>query len=158
MGLRVSSTADEYWQALIEAGVVIRKQGAVKDLAGFFPGSDNVEAREQHLVSRWMQIRGHGPFANTCKLQVFRGVIPELDHQIRRAHYDPKTGKRAGKSKVGPHDLIDCLEYIASFEPNYHAPERILSGRIAPKQTAASHYRQKPRRPSTLNYGDMEIG
>jgi len=158
MGLSISSTAEEYWQALIEAGVTIRTQGATKSLGGFFPGSDNVEAREQHLASQWMQKRGYGPFANTCKLQIFRGVIPELDHQIKRAHYDPKTGKRAGKNKVGAHDLLDALEYIAAFEPGYHPPERVLVGTIRQKPlTPVEHYRRKHPHQS-LNLGEIEIG
>lgn len=160
MGLRISSTAEEYWHDLVEAGVVIRKQGGLKDFAGFFAGSDNVEAREQHLASRWMQIRGHGPFAGTCKLQIFRGVIPDLDHQIKRAHIDPKTSKRATKSKVGHHDLIDDLEYLASFEPGYHPPQRILVGHIqqAPQSDPVAYYRRKHPPRQTLDLREIEIG
>ena len=161
MGLHISSTAEEYWQALADANVVFRRTGATKNLGGFFPGSDNIEAREQHLRARWMNRRGHGPFAGTCKLQIFRGAIPELDHQIKRAHYDPRTGKRATKSKVGPHDALDCLEYGAAFEPGYHPPVRVHAGQAQPKRelTPVEHYRRKHRRKrSSRDFGDIEIG
>jgi len=128
MGLNVSSTAEEYWKALSEAKVSIRTQASVRSMGGFFPGSDNVDAREQNLL-KWMDIRGHGPFAGTAKLQIMRGILPELDHQIKRAHIDPKTRKRAKDNKVGAHDLLDALEYAAAFDPGYNPPSRIFVGK-----------------------------
>ena len=143
----------------MDAGISIRRQASVPHMGGFFPGSANVEARQQHLL-KWMDVRGYGPFIGTAKLQVMRGVIPELDQQIKRAHIDPKTGKRASDSKVGAHDILDCLEYGASFEPDYHEPSSVLSGRPVAKEETDPIvlYRKKHRSQSRSWGGEMEIG
>jgi len=105
--------ADLYWDALVERGIVPARTG---NLAGFFAGSDDVAAREETLVG-WMNLRVTGPFVGTCRLQVFRGILPELDKQIRDA-YHVKPGKRAQLEE----DLLVCLEYGAASDPEYHPP------------------------------------
>jgi hypothetical protein len=132
------NVAEQFFAKLQEAEVELRTIGP---LYGFFPGSDDVPAREEALRD-WMQIRGSGPFSGTPKLQVMRGRSPaELDKQIRMAHYDiKKPGKRAELTD----DLLDCLEYAAAFNPTYHEPELIPVKSVEP--TAAEMLRAKRHR------------
>ena len=69
-----------------------------------------------------MQIRPAGPWAGTPKLQVFRGILPELDKQISMAVTDPKKVNNRKKEKNIPQDLVDCLEYFAAYDPRYVKP------------------------------------
>ncbi len=105
---------DLYWDELAERGIVPSRLGP---LAGFFPGSDNVAAREETLVG-WMGLRAIDPHKGTCRLQVFRGRIPQLDEQIHDAYY-VKPDRRAQLEE----DLLVCLEYGAAFDPGYYPPQ-----------------------------------
>ncbi len=69
-----------------------------------------------------MAVRSIEPHEGTCRLQIFRGVLPELEKQIKSAFYI-KPDKRA---KL-PEDLLVCLEYVAAFDPKYAKPEVITS-------------------------------
>ena len=107
------NTAQQYFAALQEAGVKPRTEGP---LNGFFPGSNDVSAREES-VRGMLAIRGTGPFQGTPLLQVARGMSPVVDKQFRNAYYD--KGKR---SKVPDQDVLVCVEYMAAFYPTYHPP------------------------------------
>jgi len=114
------TVAEHYFNAAMEAGVNVRFRGPTKGLGGFMPGSNDVEARTQALLG-WLSIRGTGTHAGTPKLQVMRGVAPELDRQMKRAHMDEKRpDKRATK---GAHDFVDDLEYAAGLDPHYRPPD-----------------------------------
>ena len=136
------NVAEQFFAAFVSAGGKVRTLGP---LAGFFPGSDDVPAREEALRS-WMAIRGEGPFSGTPKIQVMRGRAPvELDKQIRMAHYDiKKPDKRAEMID----DLLDCLEYAAAFNPSYHEPEPLVVDR---EPTPAEMLRDKRRRQRQRN-------
>lgn len=110
------NVAEQYMAALKRAGCTPRMPG---DLAGFVPGTNDVDAREKTLLGM-MTPRSFGPFTGEPILKVFRGVLPQLDKQIKRAQIDPKTGKR---QKL-PEDLLVCLEYISAYNPTYAPPER----------------------------------
>lgn len=110
------TVAELYYTALIAAGVTPRLEGG---LAGFFAGSDDVSAREEQVLS-WLRIRSSGIAIGTPRLQVARGVLPELDNQIKAAHYLNET-RRAKLHE----DLLVCLEYFAAFNPYYQPPERV---------------------------------
>jgi hypothetical protein len=112
------NAAMPYAEALEEKGVEIRTEGT---MAGFHPGCDNISLRATRL-QQMMDVRETGPFAGTVRLKVFRGILPELERQIHRAHIDPKTQKRA---KIRS-DMLDCLEYLAAFDPEYCPPEPIV--------------------------------
>jgi hypothetical protein len=94
-------------------------------MAGFFPGSNDVDAREKALQGM-MAVRTDGPFIGTPKLQVMRGRMGELEKQIRRAHTDPKRPDKRYKDKSQPSDLIEDLEYAAAFDPRYYEPEKAV--------------------------------
>lgn len=108
---------DLYWNALEERGI---KPSMLGQLGGFYAGSDIVEAREETLVG-WMNLRAIEPHIGTCRLQVFRGRLTQLDEQIRMAYY-ATPDKRADNKKTGE-DLLVCLEYIAGFDPGYYPPQ-----------------------------------
>jgi hypothetical protein len=110
------NVAQQYWDAVVMAGIEPVQQGP---LAGFFPGSDDIDARETGLRT-WMTIRGAGPEPGTPVVQVFRGVVPELDKQIKYAETG-ENGKRV-KLKAREENLVECLEYAAMFNPRYHTP------------------------------------
>jgi hypothetical protein len=104
-----------YFDALTEVGIVPEVMGP---LHGFFLGPNNVPAREAALQG-WLRIRGEGIGMGTPRLQVMRGVLPELDRQISRACYDDKNPDKRQKMRQ---DLLDCLEYIASHDAGYAKP------------------------------------
>jgi hypothetical protein len=122
------TVAQQYWEALMRAGVKVRTRGP---LNGFFPGSNNVEAREEALRGM-MVVRTAGPFAGTPRLRVVRGVSPELDKQIKLAHTDPENPSKRFKHRKQPSDLVECLEYAAAHNPTYHEPELIAEKTINP--------------------------
>jgi len=110
------SVAQQYWSALVQAGVKPRRQGP---LAGFFPGSNQPAAREEGLLS-WMMVRGSGPYAGLPLLQVMKGICPELDRQIKLAQMDPNNPEKRRKMRQ---DLLVALEYVAHMDPQYHEPQ-----------------------------------
>jgi len=111
------TVAQKYFEPLEMHGVVPETLGP---LAGFFPGSNDVAAREQSLLG-WLKVRGYGFGAGTPRLQVVKGCSPKLDKQMSRAAYDDKNPNQ--RSKRIAQDLVVCLEYLAAFDPGYHAPK-----------------------------------
>lgn len=112
------TVAEKYFEALEERGVAPIQHGPLK---GFFPGSDDVRAREETLKS-WLVVRSSGPFAGTAKLLVARGRCLILDRQLklsRTEEHDPT--KRYKQTE----DVLDALEYLAAFNPRYMRPETI---------------------------------
>lgn len=116
-----ASIAEQYWQALVEAGVKPRIMGSSR-WGGFFGGLPNVSAREEALCN-WMEVRGGGPFANTPILQVVRGCCPELDRQIQYACTSSSVSDKRVMDQ--PQDLVTGVEYAASFNPSFHEPESL---------------------------------
>jgi hypothetical protein len=113
-----TNVASEYFAALLQAGVRPRTEGP---LNGFFPGSDDVDGREE-AVRGLLAIRGDGPFSGTPTLQVMRGCVPQLDQQMRLAHRkSDRPGKRA-RHDLMPEDVLVTLEYWAASKPGYHPP------------------------------------
>lgn len=108
------NVAEQYAGALKAVGIEPLAPGP---LGGFHRGSNDVDAREKSLLTL-LSVRAHGLFSGTPTLQIFKGICPELDRQIRRAQSDPKTGKRAKQKE----DLLVCLEYLAAFGPVYRPP------------------------------------
>lgn len=116
------NVAEQYWAALEAAGVKVRTQGI---LAGFFPGTNDVRAREEALLG-WMTIRGTGPFSGSCKLQVMRGALPDALHkQVKGAHM--RLADSSKREKNNDEDLLVCLEYMAAHDPLYYEPESVVA-------------------------------
>lgn len=130
VGLRKDSVAEQYWTALGNAGVVPRTMGP---LAGFFAGSDDIMFREEALLNL-MRVRECGPFAGTPKLQVFTNICPDLHREIQEAYYDRDRPEKRVKIRYA--DLIDALEYGASIDPGYFAPELAKEQTLSPAQKA----------------------
>lgn len=112
------TVAELYYPPLKELDIQPRVEGPHY---GFFPGSDNVSAREESVLD-WLRIRGSDPFIGTPKLKVLRGNVPQLEKQLKRAHMDAKN---PDKRKKLPEDILVCLEYLAAFKPYYHQPEPV---------------------------------
>jgi hypothetical protein len=118
-GREIHTVAHEYSEALKELDVQFRRLGQME---GFIPGSNDVDARTLALQSK-MEVRGSGAFAGTSELRVMRGILPELDKQIRRAQTDPKNPTKRLKNLKVPQDFLDDLEYAAAGSLSYFTPE-----------------------------------
>lgn len=141
------SVAEQYWEALTEAGVVVREV-AGDDTAGFYPGTKDVRAREEALRSA-MQLRGPGPHVGTAALQVFRGCVPELDAQIRMAA--TKEGTLDKREKLQDEGGLECLEYMAAFRPTYHEPPTARPAQ--PSDQALHNFRRQAARRKARERG-----
>jgi hypothetical protein len=85
-----TTVAAEYRKAFENANLFPRQEGAMH---GFFPGCGDLEARTRAFW-RMLEPRRDGPYAGTAELCVVRGMVPELDTQIRSAQTDPKNSKK----------------------------------------------------------------
>jgi hypothetical protein len=135
------TVAEQYWEALIAAGVEPRTKGSMPGMGGFWPSCNDVEAREKALIGM-LTIRNDGAFTGTSKLRVVRGAVPELDKQIKQAHMDRSNPEKRYKDKSQPSDFIECLEYAAAFNPGYHPPELPPA---APVNAALEAFKTKQR-------------
>ncbi len=147
-----TTVAREYWKALQEAGVTVHTKGPME---GFYPGSPNIPGREE-AVRSLLAIRGVGPHRGTPTLQVARGVNPDLDREIKRAHM--KISNPKVREKKYPEDLLQPLEYLAAFGPGYSIPP----SSEPPKSTVdpwVEKKRRKARRSAGRSFGNaMSIG
>jgi hypothetical protein len=123
--------AEHYWEALRRRGIKPRVLGP---MSGFFPGSGDVEARQEALLD-WMAVRGTGPFAGSPRLKVARGRVPMLERQIKAAQMEmPQYGKRTKSNKRMKlqEDVLVCLEYLAAHNPFYREPVKIETEQTSP--------------------------
>jgi len=132
-----ANTAQMYLSALKAADVHPKQLGP---LNGFFPGTNDVAAREEALLS-WLAIRGTGAFAGLPILQVMRGICPPLDKQFRDAVY--RKGKRY---KHNAQDILVCVEYMAGFAPQYRAPSPIVRLDATATRSVFEQFRLRERR------------
>ena len=143
-----------HWQALMEAGVEIRRRGNAN---GFVPGCDKIEAREEALRS-WMRVREDGPFAGTPLLKIARGRIPKLERQIRNVHNESHESADAKRKIIK--DMCQCAEYLAAGTPYYWPPEPLNGAtRLLPSDTAWDALQRKRRKKQhsgtmVLAYGE----
>jgi len=153
MGGATRTVAHQYAEALGQAGVKLRQYGP---MGGFFEGTPDIPAREEALRG-WMALRRDGPFAGTSRLKVARGMLPELEKQIRHAHMDRRAEEKRAKLD---HDMLEALEYLAGFGPRYHEPPQAKETyddqvyRHFQEHRRRQHRRQIARRQSSL----LEIG
>lgn len=147
------SVAQWYWDFLKEHKVTPRVQGSEYRMAGFFPGHDVIEARTEALIS-WMKVRESGPFKNTPVLQIFRGKIPKLERQIKKAQYEDasRNPAKANKRKKQEQDLLDTLEYAAAFQPYYITPEATEDDKLTPAYKAFLDLQKKRHRQLVSSY------
>lgn len=124
------TVATVYANALKKADVVLRRYGPLG--GGFFPGCNDVPFREEKMLAA-MTPRVDGPHTGTPRLKIFRGSIPQLEEQIRRAETVVKDGKERRKKQED--DLLDCLEYAVAADLTWQPP--------APKPVAAMKKHKK---------------
>jgi hypothetical protein len=121
------TTAKQWWDALIRAGVRVKTQGNMGG-SGFYASNPDIAYRQAALQD-WMLPRDSGEWRGTSKLKVVRGCFPDLDKQIRHAQMQQvkrtdrtvRTEKRASRTE----DALVCLEYAAAFSPSYREPEKL---------------------------------
>jgi hypothetical protein len=144
------NVARQYWEALQDAGVYPRRVGP---LEGFFPGSNDIPAREKALQA-WMGLRETGPFADTPVLQVMRGVSPKLDRQIKNAQTKKDDPDKRLKLQE---DLVESLEYFAAFNPGYHRPIPV-NVESTPNLTVFDRFQEKQRRKRSQRRSKRTFG
>ena len=131
------NVAQQYYSAMEAAGVTPTTTGP---LNGFFPGTNDVSAREESVIS-WLTVRGVGPFAGSPALQVQRGLSPQLDKQFRDAVY--KAGKR---HKAPAQDILVCVEYMAGYAPKYKEPTPIVTPGVKVTLSVHDQFKAKQKR------------
>ena len=59
-------------------------------------------------------------------LQVFRERMPNFENEIKRYRYkrDTSTGMPSEKPDLRHNHLMDCLRYLAMYDPKYHKPPK----------------------------------
>ena len=112
------TTAQRFAAAMDHAELKPRTFGS---LDGFFPGTSDVKTRTLALRS-WMVPRNEGQYVGTPRLQVMKGVLPDLDKQITNAISDLKDPEKRAKILRRECDLLDDLEYFVAFDPRYKTP------------------------------------
>jgi hypothetical protein len=122
------TTAQRFAGAMKQAGLSPRSMGS---LAGFFPGASDLRSRTLAL-REWLILRPEGPFSGTPRLQVMKGVLPELDRQIKDATSERTDPEKRAKFEGRSCDLLDDLEYAAAFDPRYYEPTAIETTTISP--------------------------
>lgn len=141
------TVAEQYWAALLEAGIEPRQLGP---LGGFFPGSDDIAAR-QAALRNWMALRATGPFMRTPVLKVARGQIAGLDRQVRHAQMEIRNPDKRAKLRDQCEDLVECLEYGAASGPRYFAPD--LRSQQAREDAVYENFQQDRRRRQQAGRG-----
>jgi hypothetical protein len=123
------TTAQRFAEAIEQAEVSPRSSGP---MAGFFPGTADVKTRTIALRG-WLAPRaGNSPFSGLPFMQIMRGVLPELDKQIKDANSDRKDPEKRAKIEQHPCDLLDDLEYAAAARLHYHEPEKLVENKLSP--------------------------
>lgn len=134
------TTAQRFSYALDQADVQVRSHGP---LAGFFPGTPDLKARTMALRN-WMILRPEGPHRGTPRLQVMKGIMPELDRQIKNATCDKRDPEKRAKIEGHACDVLDAMEYLAAFDPRYYRPEPVENSSSI--STAVADFQQWQRR------------
>ncbi len=142
------TVARQYAEALHQAGVKFSQQGP---MSGFFEGTPDIPAREEALRG-WMALRRDGPFGGTPKLKVARGMVPELDKQIRHAHMDRRAEEKRARLE---HDLLEALEYLAGLGPRYHEPPRTQPTEDEEVFRQFQEHQRRQRRRRSTTAGDL---
>jgi len=141
------NVAEQYFEAAARVGLQPRSIGPMP-YGGFWPGSDDVPARQQALMN-WLTLRMSGSRVNEPVLKVMRGVFPELDQQIRFARTNDR-GKRENQADEGREDAVQTLEYLAAFGPRYRRPPE---DRVGVNHELVDRLNQKRRRQHQQSQG-----
>lgn len=147
------TVARRYWDAAERRGVQIRRKGPKeRKFAGFFPGKQRFAEREEAVLDA-LRIRTEPHVRGTCRLQVFRGCIPNLEKQFKWAQYDGRTPDKRIKDPMGPQDELDCCEFGLSSRPVYHEPEELDAADETPVTKA---FKEFEKRGAGAVYTDTE--
>ena len=141
------TVAEQYWDCLLEAGVVPdASRGNVKGMGGFFPGLNNVEARERSLLNM-MAIRIDGPFGGHGQLpRRARARCRMLDKQIAPARTDSKKNpEKPLREQAAARRLRSIApEYLDRLEPGLPSA-REGGGQYPPRGPSTDFNKKKTR-------------
>lgn len=148
---RANTVAEHYWEALCRRGIKPRVMGSERGMGGFFPGSNDVEGRQEALLD-WMAVRGEGTFAGSPRLKVARGRVPVLERQVKAAQMEmPQSGKSGKRRKQQrrlnlQEDVLVCLEYLAAYNPFYREPVKIHTKESNPAYDKYLEFKDRRKR------------
>lgn len=103
-----------YSDALDEHGIACRATGS-----NFIAGNADIQAREESLRS-WLEIN---PRTKNPVLRIHEQACPNLLWEMDQQFYDKSKGEVTDKKRLDKDNhIVTCLEYLASYDPGYHAP------------------------------------
>jgi len=97
--------------------------------SGFIHGNDDVSSGILSVRSL-LHVRTDG----TPRLMVRENSLANFEHEMERYHYKRIKGLVTDQVEKKHDHLMDCLRYIASYDPTYYTPaprKRKLSGALA---------------------------
>lgn len=98
----------------------LKKNGvkAVRTGHGFIWGADDPDAGILK-VRDWFRVQGDGK----TRLRVARGRLPSFEHEAKHYRYQRINKLVSDKPEKKNDHLMDCLRYLAMFEPVYAKPK-----------------------------------
>ncbi len=98
----------------------LRTRGVASEITGsnFIAGSDDVAGRNS-IIRSWLSIREDG----STRLRILRGCCPELVKAVTRCRKRIINGFSTDEIANRDNHPVDCLGYLAAFNPTYHAPK-----------------------------------
>lgn len=106
------SSEEQYIEQLRARKIECRRTGAA-----FTWASDDVQGGIE-AVRGLLRIRQDG----TPRLKVLRGMCPNLEREMKFYHYKLDRGLLTDKPMQRYNHAVDCLRYLAAFEPDYVKP------------------------------------
>lgn len=136
---------EHYAEELDKVGVFSRTTGCQ-----FLPGNPDIRGREESLRS-WFEINPKTGFPSVRIHENCVMLLWEMDQQF----YDRKKGEVTDKKRLDKDNhLVDCLEYLASYDPAYHRPPA-LDERDTPIET---YLREKLRKQNRSQEDCISLG
>lgn len=136
-----------YTEALSARGV-----RSVQTGSGFLGGSDDVRGRCEQ-VRIWMNIRGDG----TTKLRVKRGQLPNFEAEAKTYRKKMRDNVVLDEPIQKHNHLMDCVGYLAAYDPKYVAPKR-ASVRKSPALQLFESWREKRARRESRPFVHLGVG
>lgn len=135
----------QYSEAFEARGLRSRRTGS-----GFINGSDNTVARRE-ILRTWMQ---PGEL-NSSRLRVVLDKCPNIQREFKTYRKRVTSNNyMEDEPAKSPHDMIDCAEYAAAFDPKWVRPEPVQRGSMVSKfMERIDQYFGKEKKQSTVFFG-----
>lgn len=139
---------EQYSEALREFGVKSSRTGH-----GFIRGGTNLEGREGS-VRRLMQIRAS---TGSAALRIHIDHCSHLDWELKNQFYRrARDGTVTDKRKTGSDHCVDCLEYLASYDPQWRPPPPKRPSDSVWKYLRLKRMKQAKKVDAAISLGPMD--